>query len=207
MLSEWNLKAFINFRNSSPKARSAIPDSKWELGVCARVPPHKRAFCTPSRSSLEVFKVRIGSMGKNILGGKGEESPTQRQDILKFRKTGTLPDIFPLQPSYISQCLAIILLLTSLPLEGSPLFYLFILKSLPRENSIKLGFRQAWVHHVLHSVISEQVGDKARIFSRSLGYLEIESIRKLSMGHTSFSVLRCLRACTQDLAVITPAML
>lgn len=95
MLSEWNLEAFINFRNSSPKARSAIPDSKWELGVCARVPPHKCAFCTPSRSSLGVFKVRIGSMGKNILGGKGGESPTQRQDILKFHKTGTLPDIFP----------------------------------------------------------------------------------------------------------------
>ena len=35
-------------------------------------------FCIPSRSSMEVFKVRVGSMGRNILGEK-EESPRRRQ--------------------------------------------------------------------------------------------------------------------------------
>ena len=78
MLSEWNLKALMNLRNSCPKVRPATPDSKWEPGVCTRVHAHRYAFCIPSRSSMEVFKVRVGSMGRNTLGEK-EESPRQRQ--------------------------------------------------------------------------------------------------------------------------------
>ena len=144
MLSEWNLNALMSFRNSCPRARPATPDSKWKPGVCARVHAHRYAFCIPSRSSVEVFKVRVGSKGRNTLGEKEESprqrqrkgkesdvtqscptlrphalyiayqdplsmgfsrqeywgglpfpSPRQRQDILKFHKTGTLPDLFP----------------------------------------------------------------------------------------------------------------
>ena len=134
----------MNFRNSSPKARSAIPDSKWELGVCARVPPHKCAFCTPSRSSLEVFKVRIGSMGKNILGGKKRRKPYTKARYSQIPQDWNASKHLP--PSNLHtfhSAWLLILLLISLPLEGSPLFYIFILKSLPRENSIKLGFRPA----------------------------------------------------------------
>lgn len=83
--------------------------------------------------------------GKN----KEEESPTQRQEVLRdWNASRHSPDSTLL--TFHSAWL-LILLLIRLSLEGSPLFYVSILKLLLRESSIKLGFWQTWVHRVLQS--------------------------------------------------------
>lgn len=143
--------------------------------MCARMRPHKCVSYTRSRSSMEVLTFRAGNTaggwGETSWGERREESPVQRQEILTslqgWKTSRHSPHSNPLR---VYSAWLLTLWLISLSLEGSPLFDVSAFKSLLGENSSKLGFRQIRVQHVPYSLISEQMGNKAGILSRSLSH-------------------------------------
>lgn len=60
----------MKFKNLFLKIRLVILDFKWEQGMCVRTYVYKGVFCIFFRSSIEVFKFRVGNTGKNSLGKK-----------------------------------------------------------------------------------------------------------------------------------------
>ena len=196
-------KAFMKFRNSSLKT----DHTRFQVGVlcvcaCVRVRTRTHRSAGTHVYVLHAFqkqqrRLQSQSWVKTSGGNKKEESTTQRQEILKFRKTGMLMDSFPRQPSCISQSSAIrtsanVRVPSDILEERRPSTQQSLCPGRKPFSlaSVTLGFIMSY---------TVSAGDKAGLLSGSPGHSDIESRRQMNTGQTSFSVLKRLRACTGTL--------
>lgn len=143
----WNRFYFVPF--DEPKENSSIGKRNFlsltalgnDIGMLLKQNlkhGHKCLFCTLSRSSTHVFKFRVGNRHRNMFGGKRRKHWTKAR-MFKSPQAWNVPRH---QPFLHFTAWLLLLLLTSLSLEGSPLFHISLLKFSLRESPIKLSFWQ-----------------------------------------------------------------
>lgn len=128
----------MNFKHSSLKTRSATPDSKGEQGLHARMHGHRVCSALFPEAAWKSSNSESATLVKTFRETKKKKAPTQ--EMFTSLQAWDAPR-WPTRLRFHSAWLLILLLISS-SLEGSPLFYISILKFLLREKCITLGFWQ-----------------------------------------------------------------